>query len=74
MQTRLLHPILCGIIIALVLGFFLIPATWQIVSRQQEEPTFEPTTPSKAIMEIMVSIAVMAITLFSFKLVRRAQE
>lgn len=72
MQTRLLHPILSGIVIALMLGFLLIPATWQIISGQQEEPTFSPTSPNKAIMEIIVSVTVMAITLLSFKLVRKA--
>ena len=74
MQTRLLHPILSGILIALMLGFLLIPATWQMIIRQYEEPTFGSITDSKAIMEIIVSVAVMAITLFSFKLVRRAEE
>jgi polyferredoxin len=74
MQTRLLHAFLSGIIIALVLGFFLIPATWQIISRQHEEPTFEPVTNGKTFIEIIVSVAVMAITLFSFKLARKAQE
>jgi len=74
MQTRLLHAILSGTIIAMVLGFFLIPATWQMIIRQYEEPTFEPVINSRAIMEIIVSVAVMAITLFSFKLVRRAEE
>ena len=74
MQTRLLHAIISGIIIALVLGFFLIPATWQMISQQYEEPTFGPVTDSKAIMEIIVSVAVMAITLFSFKLVKGAEE
>ena len=74
MQTRLLHAILSGIIIAMVLGFALIPATWQMISRQYEEPTFGPLTSGRAIMEIIVSCTIMAITLFSFKLVRRVEE
>ena len=71
MQTRLLHAILSGIIIAMVLGFSLIPAAWQMIS---QEPTFEPTTNGQAIIGIIVSVAIMAITLFSFKLVRRTEE
>jgi len=74
MQTRLLHAILSGTIIAMVLGFALIPATWQMISRQYEEPTLGPITNGKAIVGIIVSCAVMAITLLSFKLVRRAEE
>jgi len=71
MQIRLLHAIISGIIIAMVLGFSLIPMTWQMIS---QEPTFGPITNGKAIMGIIVSCAVMAITLLSFKLVRRAEE
>jgi len=74
MQTKLLHAILSGTIIALVLGFSLIPTAWQMISRQYEEPTFGPITSGRAIMEIIVSCAVMAITLLSFKLVRRVEE
>ncbi len=71
MQTRLLHAILSGIIIAIVLGFSLIPATWQMIS---QEPTFGPTTNGMAIIGIIASVAIIAITLLSFKLVRRAEE
>ena len=71
MQTKLLHAILSGIIIAMVLGFSLIPATWQMIS---QEPTFGPMTNGMAIIGIIASVAVMAITLLSFKLVRRAEE
>jgi len=74
MQAKLLHAILSGVIIALVLGFALIPAAWQMISRQYEEPTFGPMTSGRAIMEIIVSCTIMAITLFSFKLVRRVEE
>jgi len=74
MQTKLLHAILSGVIIALVLGFSLVPATWQIISRQYDEPTFGPVTSGGAIMEIIVSCAVMAATLLSFKLIRRVEE
>jgi hypothetical protein len=74
MQTRLLHAILSGTVIALMLGFFLIPATWQIISRQYEESTFGSIANSRAIMETILSCAVMAITLLSFKLVGRVEE
>ena len=72
MQTRLLHAVLSGIIIAMVLGFSLIPETWQIMNQQNEEPIFGPT--NNAIIGIIVSVAVMIVTLFSFKLVRRVEE
>ena len=71
MQTRLLHAIVSGIITAIVLGFSLIPATWQMIS---QEPTFEPVTNDPAIIGIIASAAIMAITLLSFNLVRRIEE
>ena len=71
MQTRLLHAILSGIIIAMVLGFSLIPATWQMIS---QEPTFGPKTNGMAIIGIIASVAIMAITLLSFKLMRKTEE
>jgi len=71
MQTRMLHAILSGIIIAIVLGFSLIPATWKMIS---QESTFEPVTNGMAIIGIIASVAIMAMTLLSFKLVRRAEE
>ena len=74
MQIRLLHAILSGVIIAIVFGFSLIPATWQMIIRQYEEPTFGSITNGKAIVGIIVSVAVMAVTLLSFKLVGRAEE
>ena len=74
MQTKLLHAILSGTIIALMLGFFLIPATWQMIISQHEEPTFGPATNSTAVMETILSVAVITITLLSFELVGRAEE
>jgi hypothetical protein len=74
MQAKLLHAILSGTIIALMLGFFLIPATWQMIIRQHEEPTFGPAADNTAVMETILSVAVIAITLLSFKLVRSAEE
>jgi len=71
MQTKLLHAILSGIIIAMVLGFSLIPTTWQMIS---QEPTFGPTTNGMTIIGIIASVTIMAITLLSFKLMRRAEE
>ena len=71
MQIRLLHAIASGIIIALVLGFSLIPTMWQMIN---QEPTFGPTCNDIAIIVIIASITVVAITLLSFKLVRRTEE
>lgn len=71
MQTRLLHAIISGIIIAIVLGFSLIPTIWQMIN---QEPTFEPVTNGMAIIGIIASVTIIAITLLSFKLVRRAEE
>ena len=71
MQIRLLHAIISGIIIAIVFGFSLIPTIWQMMS---QEPTFGPTPNGMAIIGIIASVAIMAITLLSFKLVRRTEE
>ncbi len=71
MQTRLLHAIVSGIVIAMVLGFSLIPATWQMIS---QEPTFGPMIDDLAIIGIIASVAIIAITLLSFNLVRRIEE
>jgi polyferredoxin len=71
MQTRLLHAILSGIIVAIVLGISLIPATWKMIT---QEPTFGTATNGMAITGIIASVAIIAITLLSFKLVRRAEE
>ena len=71
MRVKLLHAILSGAIVASVLGFYLIPETWQLMSR---EPTFEPITTGTTTIGIVVSVAIIAITLLSFKLVRRIEE
>jgi len=71
MQTRLLHSILSGIIIAVVLGFSLIPATWRMIS---QEPTFGPKIDVTAITGVIASVVIITLTLLSFKLVRRAEE
>ena len=71
MQTRLLHAILSGIIIAVVLGFSLIPATWQMVS---QEPIFGPVISDQAIIGIIASVAIVVMTLLSFIFVRRVEE
>ena len=70
MQIKLLHAILSGIIIALTLGIFLIPKTWQIIS---EEPVFGPSTNGVLIVGI-IAAAVVVIILISFRLVRRISE
>ena len=71
METRTLHAIIAGIIIAMVLGFSLIPASGQMIN---QEPIFGRTTDGMAIIGIIASVAIIAITLLSFKLVRRIEE
>ena len=70
MQIRLLHGILAAIILALVLGFAFIPTTWQMIS---EEPTFGTANNGMAIITIIASVAVITITLLSFKFVGRTE-
>lgn len=71
METKLFHAIISAIIIAMVLGFSLIPATWQMIS---QEPIFGSTIDGVTIIGIIASVAIIAITLLSFKLVRGAEE
>ncbi|UCH32165.1 MAG: hypothetical protein JSV05_01890 [Candidatus Bathyarchaeota archaeon] len=71
MRVRLLHGILAGAILASVFGFYLIPEVWQLLSR---EPTFEPPITGMTILGLTASVAVIAITLLSFKLVRRMEQ
>ncbi len=74
-QTKLVHAILSGIIIATVLGLVLIPSSWQALS--QEASVYGPPREldsSRTIIGIVASIAVIAVTLLSFKLIRRVEE
>ncbi len=71
MQIRLLHAILSGAILAFVLGFILIPEIWNLMNRER---TFEPITIDVAAIGIAASVVIVAITLVSFKLVRRIEE
>jgi len=71
MQIKLLHAVLSGALIAFLLGFYLIPETWQLMSR---EPIFGPITTGMATIGIVVTVTIIAITLFSFKLVKRIEE
>jgi uncharacterized protein YacL len=71
MQGKLLHAIVAGVIVASVLGFYLIPETWQVVSH---EPTFGSRITGVAALGIVFSVVVIAITLVSFKLVRRLER
>ncbi len=74
MRIRLLHAVLSGAIIAFVLGFYLIPETWQIISNQYEEPTFGSEAIDGATIGVIVSCTAIIITLLSFRLVRRVEE
>lgn len=71
MQARLLHAIISAVIIATVLGFYLVPTIWQMATH---EPTFGPMTNGIAIIGIVASVAVIAVTLFSFKLLKNSEK
>ena len=71
MRVKLLHAIVSGAIVALVLGFYLIPETWQVLSR---EPTFEPPITGMTALGLGLSVVVIAITLLSFKLVKSMER
>ena len=71
METKLLHAIISGIIMALAFGVSLVPAMWQIIS---QEPTFDPTPNNAAIIGIIASVIIILITLLSFKFVRTSEK
>jgi len=70
-QTRLLHAIISGIIIAIMLGFSLIPTIWQMIN---QEPTFEPKTNGMAIIGIIASATIIAITLLSLQIGEKSRR
>lgn len=75
MQTKLLHAILSGVIIALVLGVSLIPTTWRVINQENgARESFSGIPDSGAIIVIVASIVVIVITLISFKLIGRVEE
>lgn len=75
MQIRLFHAILSGVTIAMVLGFSLIPTTWQMISRENgAREGLSPMTNNESLLGLIISIAVIAIILLSFKLIRRIEE
>jgi hypothetical protein len=71
MQIKLVHAISSGVIIALVLGLYLIPTAWQMMNR---EPIFGQSSISMGLVGIVVSVIIIAVTLLSFKLVRRTEK
>ena len=71
MQTKLLHAIISAVVIAIVLGFSLIPSIWQMISH---EPTFGPAIDGITIIGVIASVAVVAVTLLSFKLLKNAEK
>lgn len=75
MQTKLLHAILSGVIIALVLGVSLIPTTWRVINQGNgARESFSGIPDSGAIIVIVASIVVIVIILISFKLIGRVEE
>ena len=71
MQIKLLHAIFSGVIIALVLGLYVVPIAWQMVN---QEPIFGQGSIGMELVGIIVSVAIIVVTLFSFKFVRRIQK
>lgn len=71
MRIKLLHAIMSAAIVAFVLGFYLIPETWQLMNK---EPVFGRINAGMAPLGIVASIFVIAITLLSFKFVRRIEK
>jgi hypothetical protein len=71
MQVKLLHAIASGVIVASMLGLYLIPEIWKIVSR---ESTFGPTITATTALGITLSIVIIAIMLLSFKFVGRNES
>jgi len=71
MQVKLLHAIVSGAIVASVLGLYLIPEIWQVVSR---EGTFGPPVTATTALGIALSVVVIAITLLSFRLLGRDES
>jgi hypothetical protein len=70
MQIKVLHAIVSGAIVASVLGLYLIPEIWQVVSR---EGTFGPPITATTALGIALSVVIIAIMLLSFKLVGRIE-
>jgi hypothetical protein len=60
-----------GAIVASVLGLYLIPEMWQVVSR---ESTFGPPITAPTALGIALSVVIIVIMLLSFKLLRRIES
>ena len=71
MRVKLLHAIASGAIVASVLGLYLIPEMWQVVSR---EATFGPLITATTALGIALSVVIIVIMLLSFKLLRRIES
>jgi len=73
MRTKLLHGLLSGVVIALVLGFFLVPSTWHLIGQNGQ---FGPPViiSTKEVIGIIASVAVISVILLSFVLMRRLEE
>jgi hypothetical protein len=70
MRFKLLHAIVSGIVVASVLGLYLIPEMWQVVSR---DGTFGPPITSTTALGITLSIVIIVIMLLSFRLLKKIE-
>ncbi|UCD96998.1 MAG: hypothetical protein JSV35_02810 [Candidatus Bathyarchaeota archaeon] len=71
MQVKLLHAIASGAIVASVLGIYLIPEIWQVVSR---DGTFGTPISATTALGIATSVVIIAVMLLSFKFVGRNES
>lgn len=71
MRVKLLHAIASGVIVASVLGLYLIPEMWQVVSH---EATFGSPITATTTIGIALSVVIIVIILLSFKLLRKIES
>ena len=71
MRVKLLHAIVSRVIVASVLGLYLIPETWQVVSR---DGTFGPPITATTALGITLSIVIIVIMLLSFRLLKKIES
>ena len=70
MRFKLLHAIVSGIVVASVLGLYLIPEMWQVVSH---DGTFGPPITATTALGITLSIVIIVIMLLSFRLLKKIE-
>ena len=71
MRVKILHAIASGVIVASVLGIYLIPEIWHVVNR---EGTFGPPISATTTLGIAISVVIIAMMLLSFKFVGKNES